>query len=180
MLRGPFRVIPAPERSRTTLEAGDCDMSDPLRTGDGNMLHPRLVGAGAVLLIAAFATDLFYWDSLLPEWETFSIWLLTGGLVLAAWSGIALIVDLVLGRVRSIRWGRFLALTAAALLSLLNAFVHSRDGYTAVIPEGLGLSAIAAILLLVVGCQGWSVAAARRAPRHQPRQPRPAAKGIQS
>jgi uncharacterized membrane protein len=136
-------------------------MTDLFRTPDRQLAHPPFVGAGAVLLIAAFATDLVYWHSLLPEWETFSIWLLTGGLVLAAWSGLALILDLMLGRVRAVRWGRFLALTAAALLSFLNAFVHSRDGYTAVIPEGLGLSAIVAILLLVVGWHGWAVAAAR-------------------
>jgi uncharacterized membrane protein len=154
-------------------------MTDSSGTADLDLLHPRLVGAGATLLIAAFVTDLLYWRTLLPEWETFSIWLLTGGLVLAAWSAIALIVDLVLGRVRAIRWGRFLALTAAASLSFLNAFVHSRDGYTAVIPEGLGLSAIVAILLFVVGWQGWTVASARRVRRARPLHPQASLQGIQ-
>jgi uncharacterized membrane protein len=153
-------------------------MTHPSRTTDLDLLHPRLVGAGAALLIAACMTDLLYWHTLLPEWETFSIWLLTGGLVLAAWSGIALILDLVLGRVRTIQWGRFLTLTAAALLSFLNAFVHSRDGYTAVMPEGLGLSAIVAILLFAVGWQGWTVATARTVRRARPLHPQASPEGI--
>lgn len=130
-------------------------MTDSSRTIDRGLAHPRLVGAGAALLIAACVTDLLYWRTLLPEWETFSIWLLTGGLVLAAWSGIALILDLALGRVRTIRWGRFLALTAAALLSFLNAFVHSRDGYTAIVPQGLALSTVVVVLMLLASWFGW-------------------------
>jgi uncharacterized membrane protein len=98
--------------------------------------------------------------------------------VLAGWSAIALILDLVLRRVRTIRWGRFLVLAAAALLSFLNAFVHSRDGYTAVIPEGLGLSAIVTILLLVVGWHGWAVAAARRVRRARRPQSQASPEGI--
>jgi uncharacterized membrane protein len=38
----------------------------------------------------------------------------------------------------------------ALVLSIFNAFVHSRDGYTSVVPTGLTLSAIVAIILVVV------------------------------
>jgi uncharacterized membrane protein len=58
-------------------------------------LHPRFIGLGAALLIAAFGTDLAYANSLLFQWENFSIWLLTGGLVLAAIAGLTLILDIV-------------------------------------------------------------------------------------
>jgi uncharacterized membrane protein len=64
-----------------------------------------------------------------------------------------------------------MALTAAALLSFLNAFVHSRDGTTAVMPQGLALSAIVALLLLVIGWRGWSVGTARPARLVAPRRP---------
>lgn len=128
------------------------------------LLHPGLIGAGAALLIGALVTDILYWRTLLPEWETFSIWLLTGGLILAALAGLGLVVDVRLARMSGISGGRFLALGAAALLSLLNAFIHSRDGYTAVVPQGLGLSAIVAVLLLAVGRRGWSLCAARPSP----------------
>jgi uncharacterized membrane protein len=55
----------------------------------------------------------------------------------------------------------FALLTVAALLSVLNAFIHSRDGYTAVVPQGLALSAIVAVLLLAAGWRGWSLCAVR-------------------
>ena len=131
------------------------------------LLHPHFVGAGAALLIAALVTDLLYWRSLLSAWETFSIWLLTGGLILALLASLALLFDVLTGRVRQIRWLHFGVLGAAVLVSIFNAFIHSRDGYTAVIWEGLLLSTIAAILLLVIGWHGWSVAEAR------PSQPAP-------
>jgi uncharacterized membrane protein len=98
-----------------------------------------------------------------PQWETFSIWLLTAGLVLAGLSGLALLLDVRLRRVPGIDWPQFAALAAAALLSLLNAFVHSRDGYTAVVPEGLTLSTIVTLLLLITGWRGWSLSAATSA-----------------
>ena len=125
------------------------------------LLHPRLIGPGAALLIAAFATDLLYWWTLLPEWETFSIWLLMGGLILAALASLALLLDVLLRQARRIDWWRFGAIAAAVLLAILNAFVHSRDGYTAVVPQGLLLSAIVTVLLLAIGWRGWDLAAAR-------------------
>jgi uncharacterized membrane protein len=128
-----------------------------------NSLHQRLIAPAAALLVAAFVTDLLYWRTALSQWETFSIWLLTAGLILAGLSGVALLLDVRLRRVRGIDWPRFAALAAAALLSLLNAFVHSRDGYTAVVPEGLALSTIVTLLLLVTGWRGWSLSAAASA-----------------
>jgi uncharacterized membrane protein len=128
-------------------------------------LHPRLIAPAAALLIAAFATDLLYWRTVLPQWETFSIWLLTAGLILAGLAGPGLLLDVMLRRVRAIDWWRFAGLAAAAMLALLNAFIHSRDGYTAVIPEGLALSAIVTVLLGVTGWRGWSLCAAAPASR---------------
>jgi len=122
-----------------------------------NLLHPRVIAAGAALLLAGFVTDVCYWRTLLVQWENFSMWLLAGGLVAALLAGLLLLLDAALGRLGSIAWGRFLLLTAAALVSLVNAFVHSRDAYTAVIPQGLALSTLAAALLLIVGAHGWSL-----------------------
>ncbi len=100
------------------------------------LFHPPLVAAGATLLIAALATDVLYWRTFLTQWENFSIWLITGGLLLAALAGIALLLDLALRRAGRMHWLDFAMLTVAALLSVLNAFIHSRDGYTAVGRKG--------------------------------------------
>jgi uncharacterized membrane protein len=120
-------------------------------------LHPRLIGPGASLLIAAFATDIAYAKTLLFQWSNFSIWLLSGGLLVGAFAAVALLLDFALHRITAISWPRFAGLVAAALLSLLNVFVHSRDGLTAVVPEGLALSAVVSAILVIVGWRGWSV-----------------------
>jgi uncharacterized membrane protein len=117
-------------------------------TPSTRLFHAPLVASGATLFIAALVTDVLYWRTALTQWENFSIWLITGGLLLAAVAGLALLLDLAL-------------LTVAALLSVLNAFIHSRDGYTAVVPQGLALSAIVAVLLLAAGWRGWSLCAVR-------------------
>ena len=45
----------------------------------------------------------------------------------------------------------------AMLLELLNAFVHSRDGWTAVVPQGIILSGIVTVLLMVSAWLGGSL-----------------------
>ncbi|MDB5459690.1 MAG: hypothetical protein JWO72_1431 [Caulobacteraceae bacterium] len=132
------------------------------------LLHPPLVGSGAALLIAAFATDVIYCQTLLFQWNNFSIWLLLAGLIVAGLAGLALLLDVARGRIEAMAWGRFAGFTAAALLALLNAFVHSRDAYTAVAPDGLELSGLVTVILLVLGWRGWSL---RSAGRSQPSQP---------
>lgn len=123
------------------------------------LLHPPLVGAGAALLTTAFVTDFLYWWTLLYQWNNFSSWLLAAGLIVAALAGLALLVDVARGRMRAIVWGRLVVFAAAALLSLLNAFVHGRDAYTAVVPQGLVLSAVVFLILFGLGWRGWSLRA---------------------
>jgi len=123
------------------------------------LLHPGVIASGATLLIATFVSDLLYWQTLLFQWNNVSEWLLAAGLVLAALGAIAFLIDLALRRFRKIAWVRLAGLTVAVLLSVLNAFVHSRDAYTAVVPEGIILSALVTLILIVVGLGGgWSLA----------------------
>ena len=131
------------------------DVFDPSQSWPA--CHARVIPVGAGLLAAALVTDLLYCRTLNAQWETFSVWLLTAGLLVAAVSGVALLFDVVLHRVTRLSWPRFSALTAAALLSLLNAFIHSRDGYTAVASSGLALSAAVTLILVFVGRRGWSL-----------------------
>ena len=46
----------------------------------------------------------------------------------------------------------------AFVLALINAFVHSRDGYTAVVPTGLTLSAAVVVILLFTSWIGGAAA----------------------
>jgi uncharacterized membrane protein len=109
--------------------------------------------------IACFAgaliTDLVYWRTPDVLWERFSIWLITAGLIIAAFVAIAGVIDFAVGkRIRTLAWPHAVGYPLALLLSLINAFVHSRDGYTAIVPTGLMLSGLVVVILLVTGWVG--------------------------
>ncbi len=123
--------------------------------------HPPLIAAGATLLIGALVTDIFYSQTADMQWANFSVWLITAGLIMALVAGLALLLDFALGRAGAVSWVHLVALTGAALLSLLNVFVHSRDAWTSVVPQGLMLSVVVAICLAIIGWRGWSVTAVR-------------------
>ncbi|WP_026359585.1 DUF2231 domain-containing protein [Sphingomonas sp. PR090111-T3T-6A] len=122
-------------------------------------LHPFFVGLGGALLMAALFTDFMYSSNSLMQWANFSAWLITGGLILALISAIVLIIDFALGWVGPIRWLDFGLLAAAAVLSIFNVFIHTRDAWTSVVPSGITISAIVTILLAVAGLRGWCVTA---------------------
>jgi uncharacterized membrane protein len=111
--------------------------------------HPMLVPFAIACFAGAFVTDLVYWQSLDVMWETFSDWLLTAGMIIAGLAIIAFVIDVVGGKqIRTLTWPHAVGYVLAVLLSLINAFVHSRDGYTAVVPTGLTLSALVVVILL--------------------------------
>ncbi|MBN8991632.1 MAG: hypothetical protein J0H42_25620 [Rhizobiales bacterium] len=128
-------------------------------------LHPFFVALGGALLMAALFTDYMYSSNSLMQWANFSVWLITGGLVMALIATISLVTDFALGRAGPIRWLDFGLIAAAAFLSLVNVFVHTRDAWTSVVPTGITLSTIVTILLLVAGLRGWCVTAVKTAGR---------------
>jgi uncharacterized membrane protein len=121
-------------------------------------LHRGFIGAGGVLLIAAFCTDCIYYATALWQWANFSSWLITAGLVVTLVAVPLLLIDFATGRARQFNTGSFVLVTVAALLSLINAFVHSRDAWTSVVPQGILLSAVSTLLLVIAGARGWSLA----------------------
>lgn len=121
-------------------------------------VYAALVQFPAVCFIGAMVTDIVYWRAPNAMWETFSIWLLTAGCIMAAFAGIAGLITWFSHRhVRTLRFAKLHALVSivALALSIINAFVHSRDGYVAVVPEGLTLSVIVVILMLIATWLGW-------------------------
>jgi uncharacterized membrane protein len=78
---------------------------------------------------------------------------------MAGLATIAYAIDLAGGRqIDRPAWPRVVGYALAVLLSLMNAFVHSRDGYTAVVPTGLMLSGLVIIVLLLTSWVGNSLA----------------------
>jgi uncharacterized membrane protein len=119
-------------------------------------IHQMLVPFSAAYLTAAFVTDLAYWRTAEVLWERFSVWLIAAGLIIAALAGIAAVIDLAFRKQRA-DWIRVFSFALAVLLSLLNVLVHSRDGYTAVVPTGLALSAMVVVVLMLTFSAGWAL-----------------------
>lgn len=115
----------------------------------GRPLHEILVSFSAAYFAGAFVTDLVYWRMPDVLWERFSIWLITAGLIVAGLAVIAYAIDLAIGiQIDTPAWPRAIGYALAIGLSLLNALVHSRDGYTAVVPTGVMLSGLVVVVLL--------------------------------
>jgi len=126
-------------------------------------LHRMLVSFSAAYFAGALVTDIAYWQMPDVLWERFSIWLILAGLVMAGLATVAYVIDLA-GRRRIERpaWPRVVGYALAVLLSVVNAFVHSRDGYTAVVPSGLTLSALVVVVLLFTAWVGMALANRQR------------------
>jgi uncharacterized membrane protein len=123
----------------------------------GHPIHTMLVQIPIVCFVGAFVTDVVYWRSMSFIWETFSVWLLTAGLVGAGLAVIAGLIDFVADhRIRKLRsaWIHALGNGLIIALSLINVFVHSRDGYTAVVPTGIILSGVVVLIMTVTGWMG--------------------------
>ena len=122
----------------------------PARRPRGRPIHRMLVSFSAAYFTGALVTDLIYWQMPDVMWERFSIWLITAGLIMAGLATVAYVIDLAARRrIDRPAWPRAIGYAIAVLLALTNAFVHSRDAYTAVVPTGLMLSALVVIVLVL-------------------------------
>ncbi len=133
--------------------------TDPGSTGrvDRKALLPLVAPFPFACFAGALVTDLVYWGTPAVMWETFSVWLIFAGMVMAGVATLAALIDF--ARSRRIRtsmqaWLYAIGGAIAFVLALINAFVHSRDGYTAVVPTGLALSALVVIILLFTSWLG--------------------------
>jgi uncharacterized membrane protein len=129
----------------------------------GRPIHRMLVSFSAAYFTGALITDVVYWQMPDVLWERFSIWLIVAGLVMAGFGIVAYAVDLAAGRgIDRPAWPRAVGYALAVLLSLINAFVHSRDGYTAVVPTGLMLSGLVVAILILTAWVGIALANRQR------------------
>ena len=121
----------------------------------GRPIHRTLVAFSAAYFVGALVTDLVYWHMPDVLWERFSIWLIVAGLVMAGLATIAYLIGLAAGgQIHTSSWPRVVGYALAVALSVINAFVHSHDGYTAVVPTGLMLSGLVVVVLLLTAWVG--------------------------
>jgi len=104
-----------------------------------------------VCFLAALVTDVVYSSSAFLMWLHFSQWLIAAGLVFGALAALVLLIEFIANRgMRSTAfgWGHLVLFYGALVVELFNAFVHTIDGWTAVVPTGMILSLVGAILAL--------------------------------
>lgn len=126
----------------------------------GHPIHPMLVPFPIVCFIGALVTDIAYWRSAQMMWADISAWLLAIGLVMGALAAIAGLTDFLgnrLIRAQQPAWPHMMGNLVMWLLALLNAFVHTRDAWTSVVPVGLILSLLTVLILPVTGWLGWAL-----------------------
>ena len=105
--------------------------------------------------VAAWIFDIIYIFSTEIVWVESASWLITLGLLIAIIPRLINLVQVWVGR--SYPQGsaikvHFWAWLLAIILSIFNAFIHSRDAF-AVVPEGVILSTLVVLLLLFSNVQ---------------------------
>lgn len=112
-------------------------------------LHRLLTPIVTATFVGTLITDWTYWRTEDMQWANFSIWMLTGGLLVGAAAVLTALVDRARGAGMTLPAG--VAFVAALVFALFNAFVHSRDAYTSVVPGGLTLSVLTVLALAAYG-----------------------------
>jgi uncharacterized membrane protein len=116
-----------------------------------------LVPVPIVCFVGTFISDVVYWKTAAMMWANMSAWLLTFGLVVSILVVIAGLIDFFGDRrIRALKsaWVHGLGNGVALILCIFNAFVHSRDAYTSVVPTGLILSGLVVLILIVTAWLG--------------------------
>lgn len=113
----------------------------------------KFTGLSGAALTLALLTDVAYWQTSNLMWQNFSSWLLLAGNVAGGLAIVVAVIELVARPLVRRRWGGLgwaVCALVALVLAIVNSFVHAGDGWTAVVPYGLALSA-ATVLILLVG-----------------------------
>jgi uncharacterized membrane protein len=123
----------------------------------GHPIHPMLIPLPITFLLAAFFTDLGYWWTNDLFWAQVSWWTLAAGVVTGALSGIVGAIDyftIARARQHSSGWIHAGGNVVVLILALVNWLIRMGSPADAVLPWGMVLSAIVAILLLITGWAG--------------------------
>jgi uncharacterized membrane protein len=136
--------------------------SDPVEEGAasavavaGHPLHPMMVTFPIAFLTTALGSDLAYFFFGDPFWARMSLWLIGIGTFAGIGAGVTGAVELlwVQGiRRRTAAWSHFIAAVMLLSIGFANWLLRLEDAEAALLPWGLYLSALGAML---VGLAGW-------------------------
>lgn len=126
----------------------------------GHPIHTMFAQFPTVCFVLTLFTDLAYYATANILWQNFSSWLLFAGLVFGAVALLAGLVDLVGSsslRRQGPTWPYAIGFVVSLVLALINSFVHAGDGWTAVVPLGIALSAVTVVVIAVTSWLGRSL-----------------------
>ena len=130
--------------------------ASPHTADRGSTVQTALVSFPIACFTLTLFTDLAYWASANLMWQNFSAWLLLAGLVGGGFAIVAWIVGQALDRGRTV-WSVVIVNLLVLAAAFVNSLVHAGDGWTAVVPWGIALSALTVCLMIVSGALGASV-----------------------
>src|ERR1700734_1238634 len=105
----------------------------------GIPIHAMLVPIPIVCFVGTLITDIVYWRTASMQWANMSAWLLAVGLLVGAFAAFAGAIDFFNNRhIPNLPSDRIHGIgnVVVLMLSILNAFVHTRDAYPSVVPTG--------------------------------------------
>jgi uncharacterized membrane protein len=123
-------------------------------------LYNLLASFPIACFTGALATDIAYWRTMEMIWTNFSAWLLAVGVAVGVLAWIAELCDLLLHPLlRRMRagWLQLFGHLVVLVIAFFNNLVHTRDAWTSVVPEGLILSAVTVVLMLLIGWLGTTL-----------------------
>lgn len=122
-------------------------------------LHPlhAVILAGTVpLFLGVLLSDIAYFQTYEVQWKNFASWLIVGGLSFGGFALLWALIGFFRGSVREARKAiHVFLLLAIFVLGFINALVHAGDAWASM-PSGLVLSAIVAVLAMIVTGSGFS------------------------
>lgn len=130
-------------------------ISSPALPRPVHPLHAIFLAFPVSMFLGTLASDLAYRATFEIQWANFSQWLNAGGLVGGGLALIWALVNLFRSRSAQENVAYFIALLATWVIGFVNALVHAKDAW-AMMPAGLWLSAIAALLAIVAAWLGYS------------------------
>ena len=126
-------------------------------TIQGHPIHPMIIVFPIASLAGALVTDIVFATSREPFWAQASLWLIAAGVVTGAIAAVFGVIDF-LGnsRIRSLRaaWVHAGGNVIAMVLAIINLLMRLNNPADSIVPLGLLISALIAVLLVVTGWFG--------------------------
>lgn len=102
----------------------------------------------AAFFTFALVADWAYVQTTILMWKQFAEWQLFAGLIAGGFATVLWLVSLALYR-RPANWPVVILNALVLAIAFLNSLVHAGDGWTSIVPWGIGMSFVTCVLMLI-------------------------------